>query len=104
MTKDSVTITVDAVVFFRVFNPTASVVNVSNAFYSTQLLAATTLRNILGTKSLHEILREKDQIAHSMQETLDVATDNWFVIIWLIFLFSTSIISWRPMDNLCFFI
>lgn len=79
LTKDSVTITVDAVCYFRVFNPTVSVVNVQNARYSTQLLAATTLRNILGTKSLHEILREKDQISHSMQETLDLATDPWLV-------------------------
>lgn len=77
LTKDSVTITVDAVCYFRVFNPTVSVVNVENARYSTQLLAATTLRNILGTKSLHEILREKDQISHSMQESLDIATDPW---------------------------
>ncbi len=67
LTKDSVTITVDAVCYFRVFNPTISVVNVQNATYSTKLLAATTLRNILGTKSLHEILRDKDTIATSMQ-------------------------------------
>lgn len=80
LTKDSVTITVDAVCYFRVFNPTVSVVNVENARYSTQLLAATTLRNILGTKSLHEILREKDQISHSMQESLDIATDPWLVV------------------------
>ncbi len=67
LTKDSVTITVDAVCYFRVFNPTISVVNVQDATYSTKLLAATTLRNILGTKSLHEILRDKDTIATSMQ-------------------------------------
>lgn len=77
LTKDSVTITVDAVCYFRVFNPTISVVNVQNARYSTQLLAATTLRNILGTKTLQEILREKDHISHSMQELLDHATDPW---------------------------
>lgn len=77
LTKDSVTITVDAVCYFRVFNPTVSVTNVQNARYSTQLLAATTLRNILGTKSLHEILREKESISNSMQESLDHATDPW---------------------------
>ena len=53
LTKDSVTVTVDAVVFFKVFNPVASVVNVANAGRSTRLLASTTLRNILGTKNLH---------------------------------------------------
>lgn len=77
LTKDSVTVTVDAVCYFRVFEPTTSVVNVQNARYSTQLLAATTLRNILGTKSLHEILREKDHISQMMQEVLDEATDYW---------------------------
>lgn len=77
LTKDSVTVTVDGVCYFRVFNPTISVVNVANARYSTQLLAATTLRNILGTKTLQEILREKDHISQMMQETLDVATDQW---------------------------
>lgn len=77
LTKDSVTVAVDGVCYFRVFNPTISVVNVANARYSTQLLAATTLRNILGTKTLQEILREKDHISQMMQETLDVATDQW---------------------------
>ncbi len=83
MTKDSVTITVDAVCYYRIFNPTFSVVNVENARYSTKSLAATTLRNILGTKSLHDILREKEQISHAMQESLDSATDSWSVKITL---------------------
>ena len=67
LSKDSVTITVDAVCYYRVFNPVISVVNVQNAKYSTQLLAATTLRNILGTKTLQEILREKDSVSVLMQ-------------------------------------
>ncbi len=66
----SVTITVDAVCYFKVFDPVVSVVSVQNAEYSTRLLAATTLRNILGTKTLQEILREKDSISHQMQELL----------------------------------
>ena len=53
LTKDSVTVTVDAVVYFKVFNPMASVVNVANASHATRLLASTTLRNMLGTKNLH---------------------------------------------------
>ena len=53
LTKDSVTVAVDAVVYFKVFNPMNSVVNVANASQSTRLLASTTLRNILGTKPLH---------------------------------------------------
>jgi len=77
LTKDSVTITVDAVVYFRIFNPVVSVTNVANAQYSTRLLAATTLRNILGTKTLQEILQDRETIANHMQEILDVATDQW---------------------------
>ena len=50
LSKDSVTVTVDAVVYFRVFDPVMSIVNVENYKASTRLLAATTLRNILGTK------------------------------------------------------
>lgn len=77
LSKDSVTITVDAVCYFRVYNPIVSVISVQNARYSTQLLAATTLRNTLGTKTLQEILREKDIISNQMQEILDNATDKW---------------------------
>ena len=54
LTKDSVTVSVDAVVYYRVSNATVSVANVENAHHSTQLLAQTTLRTILGTKNLHE--------------------------------------------------
>ncbi|CAF0820480.1 unnamed protein product [Brachionus calyciflorus] len=79
LTKDSVTVTVDAVVYFRIFDPIQSVTKVANARYSTQLLAATTLRNILGTKSLHEILSDKESISHHMQSNLDHATDEWGV-------------------------
>ncbi|XP_077098845.1 stomatin (EPB72)-like 3b [Siphateles boraxobius] len=77
LTKDSVTISVDGVVYFRVSDPVASVANVSNADYSTRLLAQTTLRNVLGTKNLAEVLSDRESISHSMQVTLDEATDSW---------------------------
>jgi len=67
LTKDSVTVTVDAVCYYRIFSPVMSVINVQNAKYSTQLLTATTLRNVMGTKSLQEILREKDHLSSEMQ-------------------------------------
>ncbi|CAF0776554.1 unnamed protein product [Rotaria sp. Silwood1] len=79
LTRDSVTVSVDAVVYFRIFNPIISVTNVENARYSTQLLAATTLRNILGTKTLQEILCDRENISHSMQVHLDEGTDPWGV-------------------------
>ncbi|CAF2166103.1 unnamed protein product [Rotaria magnacalcarata] len=79
LTRDSVTVSVDAVVYFRVFNPVMSVTNVANAHNSAQLLAATTLRNSLGTKTLHEILTERETIAHLMQTHLDEGTEPWGV-------------------------
>ena len=54
-----------------------SVTNVENAQFSTRLLAATTLRNILGTRTLQEILQDKDSISHHMQELLDHVTETW---------------------------
>jgi len=77
LTKDSVTCAVDAVVYYRVFNPQASVTNVANAAYSTKLLAQTTLRNQLGAVTLAGLLSERETIAHTMQSILDEATDPW---------------------------
>jgi len=62
-------VAVDAVVYYRISNPWISVINVENAARSTQLLAQTTLRNILGTKTLSEILTDRESISAMMQVT-----------------------------------
>jgi erythrocyte band 7 integral membrane protein len=72
-----VTVAVDAVVYYRIQNPTMSVTNVEDCCKSTKLLAATTLRGVLGTKTLSELLSDRDNICHNMQSTLDAATDAW---------------------------
>ena len=77
LTKDSVSASVDAVVYFRISDPTSSVTKVENANVATKLLAQTTLRNILGMKALHEILSERESISASMQTILDEATSSW---------------------------
>ncbi|XP_050742528.1 band 7 protein CG42540 isoform X2 [Drosophila biarmipes] len=77
LTKDSVTVSVDAVVYYRVSNATVSIANVENAHHSTRLLAQTTLRNTMGTRHLHEILSERMTISGTMQVQLDEATDAW---------------------------
>ncbi|XP_067306276.1 stomatin (EPB72)-like 3a [Pseudorasbora parva] len=77
LTKDSVTVSVDGVVYFRVFDPICSVVNVSNGDHATRLLAQTTLRNVLGTKNLSELLSDREGISCSMQIALDEATGVW---------------------------
>lgn len=79
LTKDSVTVAVDAVVYYRVQNATMSITNVEDSNRSTRLLAATTLRNVLGTKNLSEILSERETISHYMQSSLDEGTDPWGV-------------------------
>lgn len=77
LTKDSVTVTVDAVVYYSIKEPLNAIVKVTNYSHSTRLLAATTLRNVLGTRNLSEILSDREAISHAMQGTLDEATDPW---------------------------
>ena len=68
------TVAVDAVVYYRVNNATISVTNVEDAQRSTRLLAATTLRNVLGTKSLADILSDREQISNHMQVKICLKT------------------------------
>lgn len=79
LSKDSVTVSVDAVVYYRISDPLKAVIQVANYSHSTRLLAATTLRNVLGTRNLSELLTEREAISHTMQASLDVATDPWGV-------------------------
>jgi len=79
LSRDSVTVAVDAVVYYRIKNPTISVTNVEDVKLSTNLLAQTSLRNVLGTKTLSEILSDRETISHSMQMNLDDATEPWGV-------------------------
>merc|ERR1711971_485423 len=79
LTKDSVTVAVDAVVYYKISSPLSAVCNVADYAKSTKLLAATTLRNILGTKNLAEILSDRESIATHLLEILDTATDPWGV-------------------------
>ena len=64
-------------VLFQINNPMSAVCNVTNASQSTRLLASTTLRNTLGTKTLQEILADREDIAHNILSSLDAATDPW---------------------------
>lgn len=73
------TVNVDAVVYYRINNATIAVTNIQDYSGSTRLLAATTLRNVLGTKNLSEILSEREPISHTMQAALDEATEHWGV-------------------------
>ena len=70
-------VSVDAVVYYRINDPLKAVVQVANYSHSTRLLAATTLRNVLGTRNLSELLTEREAISVTMQMSLDEATDPW---------------------------
>ena len=73
------TVFVNAIMYYKVRDPTSAVTNVDDYSGSARLLAATTLRNVLGTKSLGEILSERESIATEMQDLLEEATDPWGV-------------------------
>ncbi|VDN53058.1 unnamed protein product [Dracunculus medinensis] len=79
LSRDSVTVTVEAVIYFRVSNPVISVTNVNDPQFSTKLLAQTTLRNVLGTRTLSEMLSERDSIANVIEKVLEEGTDPWGV-------------------------
>jgi len=79
ITKDNVSVKVNAVVFFRVMDPAKAIVDVEDFFYATSQLAQTTLRSILGQVELDDLLSEREKINHELQEILDTATDPWGV-------------------------
>jgi regulator of protease activity HflC (stomatin/prohibitin superfamily) len=77
MTKDNVPVTVDAVVYFRVIQPTDAVVKVENYWRATSLIAQTTLRSVLGQASLDDLLSQRDIINNKLQEIIDRQTEPW---------------------------
>jgi len=79
ITKDNVTIKVNAVIYFNVMNPVDAVVKIANHVTATSLYAQTSLRNILGQHELDEILAEREKIGQALQRIIDQATDSWGV-------------------------
>ena len=77
ITKDNVTMNVNAVVFFRVLSPREAVVNVENFYDATFQKAQTVLRNVLGQSELDELLTGRDSLNTQLQEILDAETDQW---------------------------
>jgi regulator of protease activity HflC (stomatin/prohibitin superfamily) len=79
ITKDNVSVKVNAVVYFRVMDPQRSVVEVENFHYATSQLAQTTLRSVLGQVELDGLLSEREQLNQRLQQILDLHTDPWGV-------------------------
>jgi regulator of protease activity HflC (stomatin/prohibitin superfamily) len=77
ITKDNVSVKVNAVVYFRVMEPEKAIVDVENYLYSTSQLAQTTLRSVLGQAELDELLSAREKINQELQSILDKLTDPW---------------------------
>ncbi len=77
ITRDNVSVKVNAVVYFHVMDPAKAIVKVANYMYATSQLAQTTLRSILGQAALDELLSEREKLNESLQEILDKHTDPW---------------------------
>jgi len=77
ITKDNVTVDVDAVVYFRITDPQKAVVEVQRYDVATSLLAQTTLRDVLGQESLDHLLSKREELNKSLQTLIDQGTDPW---------------------------
>jgi regulator of protease activity HflC (stomatin/prohibitin superfamily) len=77
ITKDNVTVLVDAITFFRVIDAEAAIIQVEKYIQATSMLAQTTLRSIVGQVELDELLAERDKVNKNIQEIIDRQTDPW---------------------------
>ena len=77
ITRDNVSVKVNAVLYFRVVDPNRAVVEVENFLYATGQLSQTTLRAVLGQADLDELLSERDKLNAKLQEIIDLHTDPW---------------------------
>jgi regulator of protease activity HflC (stomatin/prohibitin superfamily) len=84
ITRDNVSVRVNAVVYFRVMEPEKSIIEVENFLFATSQLSQTTLRSVVGQAELDELLSERDKLNVKMQTILDEATDPWGVKVALV--------------------
>jgi len=84
ITRDNVSVKVNAVVYFRVLDPVKAVVQVENYLYATSQLSQTTLRSVLGQVELDELLSEREKLNSQLQEVLDKHTDPWGIKVTLV--------------------
>ena len=79
ITRDNVSLKVNAVLYFRVLHPEKAVIQVENYLYGTSQLSQTTLRSVCGQAELDQLLAERDNINRQLQEIIDTATEPWGV-------------------------
>jgi regulator of protease activity HflC (stomatin/prohibitin superfamily) len=79
ITKDNVTVKVNAVIYFQVMDPAKAIINVEDYFYATSMIAQTTLRSVLGQVELDDLLSNRDEINQRLQKIIDEQTEPWGV-------------------------
>jgi regulator of protease activity HflC (stomatin/prohibitin superfamily) len=79
ITKDNVTVKVNAVVYFRVIDPSKAIIEVEDFYYATSQIAQTTLRSILGQNTFDDLLSNRDAINAELQKVIDLQTEPWGV-------------------------
>lgn len=79
ITKDNVSVKINAVIYYKIFDATKSVLAVENYYYAVEQLAQTTMRNIVGSVTLDELLAEREKISEEICKIIDAATDPWGV-------------------------
>ena len=84
ITRDNVSVKVNAVVYFKVVDPIKAIIQVENYLYATSQLAQTTLRSILGQVELDELLSDREKLNLQLQEVLDKQTDPWGIKVTLV--------------------
>jgi regulator of protease activity HflC (stomatin/prohibitin superfamily) len=84
ITRDNISLKVNAVVYFRVIDPNKAVVGIENYLYATSQLAQTTLRSVIGQSQLDELLSERDKINLQLQDILDQHTEPWGIKVSLV--------------------
>jgi len=77
ISRDNVSVKVNAVIYFRIVDPEKAIIRVANVFEATSQLSQTTLRSVLGQHELDDMLAERDQLNEDIQNILDQRTDNW---------------------------
>ncbi len=81
ITKDNISVKINAVVYYKISEASKAILEVENYFYATSQLAQTTMRNIVGTVSLDDLLTKRDQVSADIQTIVDLATDGWGIVV-----------------------
>lgn len=77
ITKDNVSVRINAVIYYKIFDASKAILEVENFYYAVSQLAQTTMRNVVGSVSLNELLAERDKISSEICKIIDEATDPW---------------------------